>query len=414
MKKIFLLLIVASILLSACVKNISGGSEAEVLPTGTTTTESDNIPVETPKLETLKLETPKLETPKLETPNPVEDNTKPLEKEQVEKNIYKPVELQDISDKFIEAIPLLEESLSFDVSAMNLQESKVKQSILNAYFSALNQNPALKYAYSVEVEYDSSTAVAKCSIKYMPYKTGDVNINDLPAETYKISNLKDLITASQNAIGKKNAPIAIVNPALDVDAMQNALMQAGYGYIVYSLNNDATEIIAMPTGGRTMDQCISYINKTNILAEEIISKIISDDMTSDEKLNKIYKYITNNVAYDQRYYTDKKNMPYESTTAYGALKDNLAICGGYSWAFNVLLSEVGIECYNVSGKTSREYHMWNIASYNGGFYYFDCTFDRGKSSDFLYFAKTAEVFSKNHLWSSEFVDALVKGVPTLP
>jgi transglutaminase/protease-like cytokinesis protein 3 len=406
MKKIFLLFIVLSMLLTACSKNIPDVNESNATKTGETTVKLDDTPASTTPVEPSN--TP-VGTTKPETPDPGENNTKEQNKEQVEKTIYKPVKLQDISDKFAETIPLLERSLLFDVSAMNLQESKVKQTILNAYFNVINQSPTLKYAYSVEIEYDNNTAVAKCSIKYMPYKTGDVNTNNLPAGTYKVNNLKDLVAAAQNTMGKKNAPIAILNPALDVDTMQRALMQAGYGYIVYSLNDDATEIIAMPTVGRTMEQCISYINETNTLADEIISKVIFNSMTSDEKIIEIYRYVTEHVSYDQRYYTDKKAMPIESTTAYGALKDNLAICGGYSWAFNVLLSKAGIECYNISGSASREYHMWNIARYNGGFYYFDCTYDRGKSKDYNYFAKTAEDFSKNHSWDKESVDALVEG-----
>ena len=66
------------------------------------------------------------------------------------------------------------------------------------------------------------------------------------------------------------------------------------------------------------------------------------------------------MAYDSRYYTDPASMPYESTTAYGALKDDLAICGGYAQALQALYEQVGIPCLTVSGQWNGENHMWNL------------------------------------------------------
>ena len=48
-------------------------------------------------------------------------------------------------------------------------------------------------------------------------------------------------------------------------------------------------------------------------------------------------------------------MPYDSTTAYGALHDNLA---SYAQAFQLLLEQAGIPCVTVSGQLGAENHMW--------------------------------------------------------
>lgn len=100
-------------------------------------------------------------------------------------------------------------------------------------------------------------------------------------------------------------------------------------------------------------------------------------------------------------------MLYVATTAYGALHDNLAICGGFSWAVNVPAEKTCVECYYVSGSSYSEYHMWNIAKYNGEFHYFDAAFDKGRNGNFRYFAKKADEFVEDHTWNETFVDSLI-------
>lgn len=64
----------------------------------------------------------------------------------------------------------------------------------------------------------------------------------------------------------------------------------------------------------------------------------------------LYAYLTEQVRYDFRYYSQPGEMPYSATTAYGALHDHLAICGGYAQAFQMLLQQAEIPCITVSGK----------------------------------------------------------------
>lgn len=407
MKKILLLLIVISMLISACseVKKETGDTGSV---TAASTAATDNVSSEIATKQTGDTISTASAAIESETSSGTAAETTGTSEQDAGK-VYKPSNSSEISKIFVKSIPLFVKSLSLDLSAFKLKADDANVTVLNAYYDALGKNPILKYAYSIDVKYDSSTSVADCFIKYMPYKTVKIDTEKLPARTYKISNLHDLIEAADLSTGKINIPIAIMNRELEVETMQKALMQAGYGYIVYSFNDDATGLIASPTNGRTLEQCVSYINKMLALADEISSKIITAGMTPDEKIAAVYKYITGNVKYDMRYYTNKKAMPYESTTAYGAYKDNLAICGGYSWAFNILLSKAGIECYNVSGSAAGEYHMWNAAKYKNGYYYFDCTFDRGRTEGYRYFAGTEGKYSEGHIWEKSFMDQLVNG-----
>lgn len=67
-------------------------------------------------------------------------------------------------------------------------------------------------------------------------------------------------------------------------------------------------------------------------------------------------------------------------TAYGALQNNLAICGGYAQAFQLLLEQAGIPCITVTGSLGGENHMWNLARIDGQWLYFDPTSDRGRAA----------------------------------
>ena len=103
-------------------------------------------------------------------------------------------------------------------------------------------------------------------------------------------------------------------------------------------------------------------------------------------------------------------MPYDSTTAYGALHDHLAICGGYAQAFQLLLEQAGIPCITVSGKMGGENHMWNLAQVDGEWLYFDPTSDRGRADYWFYYcgvgAEGLERHEWDREWSAQLADAL--------
>ncbi len=323
--------------------------------------------------------------------------------------INKPKSSGDITKDFIAAIKSLKTTISFDMSAMELSLDKINSTILNAYYNVSAEDSTLKYAYSVVPSYDSNKKIAVCKINYMPYKTGSININNLPTGAYTISSYQDLISVTDKIDVTKTSSIYIINPKLDYDTMQLILTsQCGYGYIVYSFNDDATKLIATPAMGLTMETCLQKISKINSDALQILNSIILTDMSNEDKINAVYNYVTSTVVYDQRYYSDRKNMSVDSYTAFGAFENKLAICGGYSNAFNILLKKIGIQCYNVSGKGNGEYHMWNVAMYNGSYLYFDCTYDRG-SKFYRNFAKTQDYFQTfGHSWNTALTDALIK------
>jgi len=285
-----------------------------------------------------------------------------------------PTTKESILKIFEKAMMEIRSDVQMNVSGIEWQYG-AENDLRNLYYSVLDEHPELKYAYDVEISVSGDNA--SCKFLYMPYKTG-AYVDRVPAGSHTVASLHDAVVMAQSMVdGTERLPIAITDPSLAVEDIQRALAQAGYGWIKYDLSRDGTEIIAQPASGKTLDDCVAGINESFRIGGEILADITTSDMTKQEKAAAIYDYIVGNVTYDFRYYTDNANMPFESTVAIGALRDDLAICGGYAQAFETLLTMSGIENYTVSGTSKDEYHMWNYVVLDGVGYYCDPTVDRG-------------------------------------
>jgi hypothetical protein len=300
------------------------------------------------------------------------------------------------------------------MSASSIADNQMNVAANNAYFDVLNKDSSLKYAYAASPTYNSSTRMLQYTISYMPYKLG-IDSTKLPSSTYRIRSYNDLITIlnSSSVLGQSNISIAILNKNLDFNTMQLVLLtECGYGYIVYQFNNDGTSITAAvsPQTGTnspvSMADCLSRISRSKDSVTSILGRIITPGMSNDQKVSAIYNFVAPTVTYDPLYTSDKSKMSFDSQTAYGALVNHIAICGGYSWAFNMLLDAAGIQCYFISGKGNGIGHAWNRANYNGGYYYFDCTWGHNYS-DNRYFAKTESAFQADHIWTDTMEKLLV-------
>ena len=60
-------------------------------------------------------------------------------------------------------------------------------------------------------------------------------------------------------------------------------------------------------------------------------------------------------------------------TAYGAIQGPVAICQGYSTAFEYLCRKANLWCKQVSGVSQGVSHAWNLVKLKGGTYHVDVT-----------------------------------------
>ena len=211
-------------------------------------------------------------------------------------------------------------------------------------------------------------------------------------------------------MAQESIPIRITDPELVVDDMNRALQQAGGSWLLCQLSRDGTAITVTPQNGLTHQQALARLAETEALAEQIYGETVTADMTQARQAETLYTWLTEHVRYDFRYYGNPGEMPYESITAYGALQNNLAICGGYAQAFQLLLEQAGIPCVTVNGKLGSENHMWNLARIDGRWRYFDPTSDRGRAAYGFQCCGVAAEALEGHQWDGDWALRLAEAL----
>lgn len=119
----------------------------------------------------------------------------------------------------------------------------------------------------------------------------------MPEGGTKIRCLADLAEIADAHLGEEEIPITILDPDLLVDDMQRVLQQAGYGYVIYMFNSDATAIRAFPGNSDTLEQSVTQVKEVKNLTHSIAEQIFTEDMGDEEKLRAIYSYIVENTSY---------------------------------------------------------------------------------------------------------------------
>lgn len=305
----------------------------------------------------------------------------------------------DIRAELVRAMQALEQPRQMDITEAGLSDPALD--VKNLYYKILADLPELRYAYELTAE--TEEAQLTCTVRYMPYKTGQFSEGFAGAEA---GGLGELIALAERSIGEEPVSVRLTDPSLDPDEMARALQQAGGGFVLCSLSADATQITFSAPMGYTLADCRDALAEAGRLADAVVASVVTPGMTQRQKAEALYDYVIMNVRYDQRYYSDRSGMPYESQTALGALRDGTAICGGYAHALKLLLEKAGIPCVNVTGSYYGENHMWNCALIDGQWLYLDATADRGGlHSRFLLTGDELSALG-SHTWKREQVEAL--------
>ena len=121
------------------------------------------------------------------------------------------------------------------------------------------------------------------------------------------------------------------------------------------------------------DKKIKEIDKkVNYIIDNVIGK--EKDLNTQIKL--AHDYIINNTKYDSNR-SDNNISNYDSDTAYGALVEGYALCGGYTDSMAIILSELGVHNF----KIASDNHIWNAVYMDNNWYHLDLTWDDPVTSD---------------------------------
>lgn len=113
------------------------------------------------------------------------------------------------------------------------------------------------------------------------------------------------------------------------------------------------------------------ITAINYIVDNKIDDMITDTMSTKEKIKKVHDYIIDSTKYDTLKTDNIHDDTYQSNTAYGVLIQGYGICSGYSDTMAIFLNKLGIENYKISNDT----HIWNLVHVNGVWVHLDTTWD---------------------------------------
>ena len=122
------------------------------------------------------------------------------------------------------------------------------------------------------------------------------------------------------------------------------------------------------------------------------SGTLSYDMSQYEIARTYFQWLCDHCRYDNAAADDSA-----SHLAYGALVSGLAVCDGYTGAYNLLLKLEGIECTSLFNDS----HIWTLATLDGTQYHIDVTWgDQYGRTDLRYFGMSEEQSYRCHPWGT--------------
>ena len=173
---------------------------------------------------------------------------------------------------------------------------------------------------------------------------------------------------------------------------ENMLNHATCSY--YEKSGEMT--VSFSVAGTSPEETIAYRDATLEAALAVRdelwdSGLLGAEMTESEKALVYFRWICENCVYDTE--ADENSL---SHTAWSLFTHGLAVCDGYTGAYNLLLKLEGIDCYTLAGSG----HAWTVATLDGTEYHIDTTW--GDSSivfaNELYFAMSPTLSYGFHPW----------------
>lgn len=143
-----------------------------------------------------------------------------------------------------------------------------------------------------------------------------------------------------------------------------------------------------------VDELIRIKKDTRQLVKDATANIDTENKTEYEIVYAVNEYLCDTVDYPA-------SEPYEPVThtAYGALKNGIAVCEGYACAVKLLLNEFSVVCdIQVGDCVEGGGHAWNLVQVDGEWYQMDVTWNDGSSSRTDYFLVTDDYMKKSRTW----------------
>lgn len=184
--------------------------------------------------------------------------------------------------------------------------------------------------------------------------------------------------------------IDIFPSLLDMSTLEDVYFKV-YFQNPYFLGADSLEI-----GQKEEDGSIYLLPKYNYSKEEaeikqreiylkavaVLNNIITDNMSREEKINAIWKYLEDNSSYDYAALENGELHNFETVdkefndafNTYGILCKGVGVCQSYAYTMDLLLNMVDVPCISLTGYANKTLpHAWNCINIDGNWYWIDVT-----------------------------------------
>lgn len=218
--------------------------------------------------------------------------------------------------------------------------------------------------------------ISNCYISEIPDLSACTELESL----YLIGNkIKDISPVNKiKSLRSLNLDCNFINsiePIKDLTNLEMLIIEQNCILDYECIKDNASLIEAFNQGAQgSYKQSVKVENK----AKEILNAITEGKDSALEKEKAIYKYIIDNMNYDE-------SLRPSGAYAYSGLMENRGVCGDYAEAFCLLANHAGIETYVCSSDT----HAWNIVKIDDKYYHCDALWD-DNSDEWLYFNKSTD------------------------
>ncbi len=163
-------------------------------------------------------------------------------------------------------------------------------------------------------------------------------------------------------------------PTLTVDSSQVNLSQTGTYPLIYRATDAAGNVTQMETTITVEERKPDYVEDSVIYAaaDEILGKMITDDMDLEDQVNAIYDWAT-----DHYWYVSSMDKEDWKQAAYQMMTKGSGDCFGFYSFARLMFERLGIPNLTLQrqpGYFLGSTHYWNMVSLDGGetWYHFDC------------------------------------------
>ncbi len=186
--------------------------------------------------------------------------------------------------------------------------------------------------------------------------------------------------------------------SVEVDSSQVNLDVPGEYNVIYTAT-DSMGNMDLKEGVVTVIEQLYSEDEVYALADEVLSGIITEDMSDYDKAHAIYVWVQGNIGYSES--TDRDDW---LKGAYDGLKNRRGDCYTYFAVSKALLTRAGIKNEDIEIiPTATRHHYWNVIDCGEGWRHFDATPRHDKSFKGFYLTdEELMAYSNEHYRSHNY------------